>query len=66
MSEKLDCDVLIAGAGPTGMSAAIALTQARYRVNLIDKHKNGLDFSRAILVNSQTLKLLSPMAYRIK
>jgi hypothetical protein len=60
MSEKLDCDVLIAGAGPTGMSAAIALTQAGYRVDLIDKHKNGLDFSRAILVNSQTLKLLKP------
>ena len=60
MSEKLDCDVLIAGAGPTGMSAAIALTQAGYRVDLIDKHKDRLSFSRAILVNSHTLKLLNP------
>jgi 2-polyprenyl-6-methoxyphenol hydroxylase-like FAD-dependent oxidoreductase len=56
----LDCDVLVAGAGPTGMSAAIVPNQARYRVKLIDKHKNGLAFSRAILVNSHTLKLLKP------
>ena len=60
MSDKLDCDVLIAGSGPTGMSAAIALTQAGYRVELIDKHESSLTFSRAILVNSQTLKLLQP------
>lgn len=58
MLEQLDCDFLIAGAGPTGISAAIALGQAGYRVELIDKHKTGLSFSRAILVNSQTLTIL--------
>ena len=42
------------------MSAAIALCQAGYRVELIDKHKTGLSFSRAILVYSQTLTLLKP------
>lgn len=60
MSSDLDCDVLIAGAGPTGMSAAIALHDAGYRVMIIDKHAKGLSFSRAILVNSQTLYLLKP------
>lgn len=60
MSLETDYDVLIAGAGPTGMSAAIALHDFGYSVGIIDKHKGGLDFSRAILVNSKTLKLLKP------
>lgn len=60
MTTTIDCDVLIAGAGPTGMSAAIALHDAGYKVMIIDKHEAGLNFSRAILVNSQTLSLLKP------
>ena len=60
MSLDTDFDVLIAGAGPTGMSAAIALHDFGYSVAIIDKHEKGLDFSRAILVNSKTLKLLKP------
>lgn len=56
----MDCDVLIIGAGPTGMSAAIALHDAGFKVMIIDKHQSGLSFSRAILVNSQTLSLLKP------
>jgi len=60
MAESVDCDVLIAGAGPTGMSAALALHDAGYKVQIIDKHKSGLSFSRAILVNSGTLRLLKP------
>ncbi len=42
------------------MSAAIALHDAGYKVMIIDKHEAGLNFSRAILVNSQTLSLLKP------
>ena len=60
MAESVDCDVLIAGAGPTGMSAALALHDAGYKVQIIDKHESGLSFSRAILVNSGTLRLLKP------
>lgn len=60
MAKNMDCDVLIAGAGPTGMSAAIALHDAGLKVMIIDKHQSGLSFSRAILVNSQTLSLLKP------
>lgn len=60
MSTNIDCDVLIAGAGPTGMSAAIALHDAGFDVTIIDKHETGLSFSRAILVNSRTLALLKP------
>lgn len=60
MADSIDCDVLIAGAGPTGMSAAIALHDAGYHVQIIDKHESGLSFSRAILVNSGTLRILQP------
>ncbi len=60
MSLDTDFDVLIAGAGPTGMSAAIALHDFGFSVGIIDKHESGLDFSRAILVNSNTLRLLKP------
>lgn len=60
MSNETDCDVLIIGAGPTGMSAALALHDYGYKVKIIDKYEKGLSFSRAILVNSQTLNLLKP------
>ena len=60
MSNEINCDVLIIGAGPTGMSAALALHDSGYKVQIIDKYENGLSFSRAILVNSQTLNLLKP------
>lgn len=60
MSNSLDCDVLIAGAGPTGMSAAIALHDFGFKVIVIDRHESGLDFSRAILVNSSALRALKP------
>ena len=54
-----DGDVLIAGGGPTGMTAALALAEAGQRVVIVDKHPHGLDFSRAILVNSSTLASLA-------
>jgi len=60
MTNSLDCDVLIAGAGPTGMSAAIALHDFGFKVMVIDRHAGGLDFSRAILVNSTALRALKP------
>lgn len=60
MTTATDCDVLIVGAGPTGMSAALALHGYGYSVKILDKYEKGLSFSRAILVNSQTLHLLKP------
>lgn len=60
MPNPLECDVLIAGTGPTGMAAGIALHHYGYKAILIDRHLNGLDFSRAILVNQSALKALAP------
>ncbi len=55
----LEVDVLIIGAGPTGMSAALALLEAKKTILIIDKHQKGLGFSRAILMNPQTLASLA-------
>lgn len=58
--QAFDTDVLIIGAGPTGMSAALAAQQRGLSVKIIDKHAKGLSYSRAILVNPHTLQLLKP------
>ncbi len=60
MAANIDCDILVAGAGPTGLSAAIASQDAGFSVAVVDKHKSGLPYSRACLVNSHTLALLKP------
>jgi len=54
----LKVDVLIVGAGPTGMAAALALSKAGKHILIIDKHEKGIGFSRALLVNTYTLKAL--------
>lgn len=66
MTISFDCDVLIAGAGPTGMSAAIALHDFGFKVIIMDRHETGLDFSRAILVNSSALRALKPFGIHEK
>ena len=66
MSRDKNYDILVAGAGPTGMSAAIALHDSGCKVMIVDKHETGLSFSRAILVNSQTLSLLEPFGIAAK
>jgi 2-polyprenyl-6-methoxyphenol hydroxylase-like FAD-dependent oxidoreductase len=50
--------VLIAGAGPTGMMAAIELSRFNIPVRLIDKNEKPETTSRAIGVQARTLELL--------
>ena len=57
MSEDLK-PVLIAGAGPTGMMAAIELSRFNVPVRLIDKNQKPETTSRAIGVQARTLELL--------
>jgi 2-polyprenyl-6-methoxyphenol hydroxylase-like FAD-dependent oxidoreductase len=57
MSEDLK-PVLIAGAGPTGMMAAIELSRFNIPVRLIDKNDTPETTSRAIGVQARTLELL--------
>lgn len=53
-------DVLIVGAGPVGLTAAIVLTQRGRRVQVIDNQAAGANTSRAAVVHARTLELLVP------
>jgi 2-polyprenyl-6-methoxyphenol hydroxylase-like FAD-dependent oxidoreductase len=50
--------VLIVGAGPTGLAAAMSLARARIPVRLIDKAAHPDPYSRAIGIQARTLELL--------
>ncbi|WKG05109.1 NAD(P)/FAD-dependent oxidoreductase [Mycolicibacterium sp. HK-90] len=53
-------DVLIVGAGPVGLTAAIVLTQRGHRVTVVDRQAEGANTSRAAVVHPHTLELLEP------
>src|SRR5260370_33832075 len=57
MSEDLR-PILIAGAGPTGMMAAIELWRFNIPVRLIDRNDKPETTSRAVGVQARTLELL--------
>jgi 2-polyprenyl-6-methoxyphenol hydroxylase-like FAD-dependent oxidoreductase len=53
-----DCEVLIVGAGPTGLTLALELQIRGVRYRLVDKFVERSDKSRALVVQSRTLELL--------
>src|SRR5215213_10084223 len=56
-----ETDVVIIGAGPTGLSLAIALQQAGISHLLIDKLPSGQNTSRAAVIHAHTLEALDPL-----
>ena len=54
-------DVLIVGAGPTGLALAIALQQAGVDHLLIDRLPEGQNTSRAAVIHAHTLDMLAPL-----
>ena len=56
-----DTDVLIVGAGPTGLSLAIALASQGVDFLLIDAQQDSAHTSRAVVVHARTLELLEPL-----
>ncbi len=54
-------DVLIVGAGPTGLALAIALRQAGVDHLLIDRLPEGQNTSRAAVIHAHTLEMLEPL-----
>lgn len=54
-------EVLIIGAGPTGMALSIVLHQAGVDHVLIDRLAQGLQSSRAGVIHAQTLETLEPL-----
>lgn len=53
-------DVLVVGAGPVGLTAAIVLTQRGHTVTVVDAQPEGANTSRAAVVHSRTLEVLEP------
>lgn len=53
-------DVLIVGAGPVGLTAAVVLTRLGHDVVIVDSQAEGANTSRAAVVHSHTLELLEP------
>ncbi|MEU8402650.1 FAD-dependent monooxygenase [Nonomuraea sp. NPDC048892] len=53
-------DVLVVGAGPVGLTAAVVLTQLGHDVVIVDGQAEGTNTSRAAVVHSRTLELLEP------
>ena len=58
MSREQETDVLVVGAGPTGMLTALALTKSGVRVRIIDKEERTAAHSYACALHPQSLALL--------
>ncbi len=60
-SAAFDTDVLIVGAGPTGLTLGAALAQRGVRTRVIDRQSAGDNTSRAAVVHARTLEVLEPL-----
>jgi 2-polyprenyl-6-methoxyphenol hydroxylase-like FAD-dependent oxidoreductase len=56
-----DCQVLVVGAGPTGLTLAAQLLARGVRTRIIDKAEGPAPHSRALGVHARTLELLDTM-----
>ena len=56
-----ETDVLIVGAGPTGLTLAAALTAHGVRTTVIDRLPEGANTSRAAVVHARTLEVLDTL-----
>jgi len=60
-ADHFDTDVLIVGAGPTGLTLASALAARGVRATVIDRLAEGANSSRAAVVHARTLEVLEPL-----
>ncbi|MBB5877031.1 MULTISPECIES: FAD-dependent monooxygenase [Xanthomonas] len=59
--DMLSTDVLIVGAGPSGLALRLALDRLGITSLLIDRHPAGLNTSRAAVIHARTLEVLEPL-----
>ena len=57
MSEQPDPDVLVIGAGPTGLLLAIVLSRLGVRVQIVDRKAGPTRESRAVVLQARTLEI---------
>jgi 2-polyprenyl-6-methoxyphenol hydroxylase-like FAD-dependent oxidoreductase len=60
-TKDLSTDVLIVGAGPTGLTLAAALATCGVPITVIDRLAQGSNTSRAAVVHARTLEVLEPL-----
>jgi 2-polyprenyl-6-methoxyphenol hydroxylase-like FAD-dependent oxidoreductase len=60
-ASELDTDVLIVGAGPTGLALAATLADAGIDHIIVDKLTAGLNTSRAAVIHAHTLEVLDAL-----
>jgi 2-polyprenyl-6-methoxyphenol hydroxylase-like FAD-dependent oxidoreductase len=53
--------IAIIGAGPTGMTLAIALAEQGIQALILDKQAEGANTSRAVVIHARTLEVLRPL-----
>lgn len=58
MSRHLDPEVLVVGAGPVGLVAALFLRQHGVRVEVVDMHQRTTQHSYALAIHPRTLQVL--------
>jgi 2-polyprenyl-6-methoxyphenol hydroxylase-like FAD-dependent oxidoreductase len=60
-STAAQTDVLIVGAGPTGLTLATALAAQGVATVVVDRQAEGANTSRAAVVHARTLEVLEPL-----
>jgi 2-polyprenyl-6-methoxyphenol hydroxylase-like FAD-dependent oxidoreductase len=60
-ASAFDTDILIVGAGPTGLTLATALAARKIDAMVIDRQAAGDNTSRAAVVHARTLEVLEPL-----
>ncbi|WP_267912750.1 FAD-dependent monooxygenase [Streptomyces adelaidensis] len=58
MRDLHDCDVLVVGAGPSGLTAALLMAQNGVRVRVVDAKPGPVEQARAAIVHARTLEYL--------
>ncbi|MFJ8817523.1 FAD-dependent monooxygenase [Amycolatopsis thermoflava] len=59
--DRVSADVLVAGAGPTGLTAALVLHDHGAAVRIVDRRPAAFRPSRAMIVHPRTLEVLRPL-----
>jgi len=60
-AKRADCDVLVVGAGPTGLNLAAELTRLGVHCRIIDGSSDRAHESRALGIQPRTLEVLRPL-----